>query len=95
MVFSRERILHLQSSGRVSTFLTVSITHPRTDLCVLQAPSPLRRFLRDIGSSLEASSLLLGRKRLSMARKICRVIFRCSVGTPWNIPMKSSKYTST
>ena len=63
MVLSRERILRFQSSGRVSNCLTVSIAHSRTNFCVLQATSPLRSFLREIGYSLALSSFLLGRKR--------------------------------
>ena len=93
MVSIRERILRLQSSGRVRTCLTVSIDHHRTTFCVLRAASPFRSFLREIGSSLAVSSLSLGWKRSSMAQKRFRVIFRRSVGPPWTIPMKSSRYT--
>ena len=52
MVLIRERILRLQSSRRVRTCLTVSIAHHRTTFCLLRAASPLRSFLREIGSSL-------------------------------------------
>ena len=37
--------------------------------------------------------LVVGRKRSSMAQKICRAICRRSVGPPWTIPMKSARYT--
>ena len=95
MVYSRARRLVLRSSGRVRTYFTVSIAQPRTTFCVLQAASPLRRFLREIGSSRAMLSLLLGRKSSSMARKRCRVICLLYVAPPCVIPMKLSRYTST
>ena len=58
MVLSRERRLRLQSSRRVRTCLTVSISRIRTTFCLLQAALPLQSFLREIGSSL---SLCLAR----------------------------------
>ena len=82
MVLSRESRLLLLSFGRVSTLLTVSIAHPSTTFCMLRAASPLRSFLREIGSSLAVSSLSLGRKRSSMARNRCHVICRLLVGPP-------------
>ena len=85
----------MRSSGRVRTCFTVSISLPWTTFYVLQAASPLRSFLREIGSSCEMSSLLFGGKRSSMSQKRCRVICRLSVGPPCVIPIKSSRYTST
>ena len=67
VVSSRERRLLLRSSGRVRTCLTVLITQLRTKLCMLQAASPLRSFLREISSSRAVSSLVLGQKSSSMA----------------------------
>ena len=95
MVLSKERRLRLRSSRRARNCLMVSIAHPRMTFCVLQAVSPLRSFLREIDFYLALSSLSLGRKRSSMARKRCRVICHCSIGPPWTIPMNSSRYTST
>ena len=93
-VSSRASRLALRSSGRVRTCFAVSIAQPRMIFFVLQVASPLRSFLRDMGSSRAMSSLSFGRKSSSMAQKRCRVICRLSVAPPWFIPMKSSRYTS-
>ena len=63
VVSSREGRFCLRSSGRVRTYLTVSISHLRTTFCVLQVTSPLWSFLGGIDSSLVVSSLALSRKR--------------------------------
>ena len=92
----------MRSSGRVRTCFAVSISQPRMTFFLLQAASPLRSFLREMGSFHAISSLSFGRKSSSMAqksssmaRKRCRVICCLSFAPPWVIPMKSSRYTST
>ena len=75
MVLSRAKRLLLRSSGRMKNCLTVLIAQLRTTFCMLQAASPLRIFLRKIGSSCAVSSLIFGQKSLMMPRKRCRVIF--------------------
>ena len=95
VVLIRARRFLLRYSSRVMTCLTVSIAQPRMTFYMLQAASPLRSFLREIGSSRVVSSLSLGRKSSLMARKRCRVIYPLSVGPPCTIPMKSSRYTLT
>ena len=67
----------------------------KDDLFLLQAALPLWSFLRLMVSSRDMLYFLFRRKSLSMARKRCRVIYRLSVGPPWVIPMKSSRYTLT
>ena len=79
---SRASRLDLRSSGRVSTCFAVSIAQPRMTFFVLQAASPLRSFLRDMGSSRAMLSLLFGRKSSYMAQKRCRVICRLSFAPP-------------
>ena len=95
MMLIREISLHLRSSVRVCTCLTVSISHPRTTFCVLQAVPPLQSFLINIVSSRAVSSLVFGRKSSLMAQKRCRIICHLYSNPPCTIPMKSSRYTST
>ena len=94
-VSSRDIRLDLRSSGRVRTCFSVLIAQPRMTFFVLHSASPLRSFLREMGSYRAMSSLSFGQKSSSMARKRCRVICRLSFAPPWVIPMKSSRYTST
>ena len=49
VVSSRARKLVLRSAGRLRNCFTISIAQPRTTFCVLQAASPLRSFLREMG----------------------------------------------
>ena len=85
-VSSRASSLDLRSSGRVRTCFDVSIAQPRMTFFVLQAASPLRSFLREMGSSRAMSSLSFGRKSSSMVQKRCRVICLLSIAPPWVIP---------
>ena len=92
---SRAIRFDLRSSGRVRTYFAVSIAQPRMTFFVLQAASPLRSFLREMGSACAMSSLLFGRKSSSILQKRCRVICRCYFAPPWVIQIKSLRYTST
>ena len=59
VVSSRASKLVLRSARRVRTCFTVSITQPMTTYFVLQAVSPFRSFLKEMGSSHAMLSLLL------------------------------------